>query len=156
MPVPFGFSVGDFLAVMELTWKVTQALRESAGAVHDVKTILETLMSFQRAISTCQTLALEWMQLTSGDGDGDTSLPEQSLVNGINYQLKFCRERLLKLSEKLEPYIRALMKQKGSRTARDQLYKVKWIFSREEADRLQKDLSVHVQGLERYITELGM
>jgi hypothetical protein len=150
--VLFGFSVGDFLAVMELTWKVTQALRESAGAVHDVKNILETLMSFQRAISTCQTLALEWSQLA----DGDTSLPERSLVNGINHQLKFCRERLLKLSTKLEPYTRALMKQKGNRTARDQLYKVKWIFSREEAEHLQKDLSVHVQGLERYITELGM
>jgi hypothetical protein len=150
--VLFGFSVGDFLAVMELTWKVTQALRESAGAVHDVKNILETLMSFQRAISTCQTLALEWSQLA----DGDTSLPERSLVNGINHQLKFCRERLLKLSTKLEPYTRALMKQKGNRTARDQLYKVKWIFSREEAEHLHKDLSVHVQGLERYITELGM
>jgi hypothetical protein len=152
MAVPFGFSVGDFLAVMELTWKVTQALRESAGAVHEVKTILETLMSFQRAISTCQTLALEWMQLNSGE----ISLPERSLVNGINYQLKICRERLDKLSAKLEPYTRALMRQKGNRSARDQLYKVKWIFTREEADRLQKDLSIHVQGLERYIAELGM
>jgi hypothetical protein len=152
MPVPFGFSVGDFLAVMELTWKVTQALRDSEGAVHDVQTILETLMSFQRAISTCQTLALEWMRLS----DADASLPERSLVNGINYQLKFCRERLLKLSAKLEPYTRALMKQKGTRTTWDHLHKVKWIFSREEADSLQKDLSIHVQGLERYIAELGM
>jgi hypothetical protein len=152
MACPFGFSVGDFLAVMELTWKVTQALRESAGAVHEVQTILGTLMSFQRAISTCQTLALEWSQLA----DGDASLPERSVMNGINHQLAFCRERLFKLSTKLEPYTRALMKQKGNRSAHDQLYKVKWIFSREEADRLQKDLSIHVQGLERYITELGM
>jgi hypothetical protein len=32
MAYPFGFSVGDFLAVMALTWKVTQTLRESVGA----------------------------------------------------------------------------------------------------------------------------
>jgi hypothetical protein len=155
MPVPFGFSVGDFLAVMELTWKVTQALRDSKGAVHDVQTILETLMSFQRAISTCQTLALEWTRLSDGDGDASL-LGERSLVNGINYQLTSCRKRLLELSKKLEPYTRALMKQKGNRTARDHLYKVKWIFSREEADHLQKDLSDRVQGLERYIAELGL
>jgi hypothetical protein len=154
MAAPFGFSVGDFLAVMELIWTVAQALQESAGAVHEVQTILETLMSFKKAIMTCETLALEWMRLSNGNGDA--SLPERSLVNGINYQLKFCRERLLKLSTKLEPYTKALMKQKGNRTARDHLYKVKWIFSREEADRLQKDLSIHVQGLERYIAELGL
>ncbi|KAA8904860.1 ankyrin repeat-containing domain protein [Sphaerosporella brunnea] len=153
MPAPgFGFSVGDFLAVLDLIWKVTQALSESAGAVHSVQTILETLMSFQRAISTCQTLALEWSQLVGGDA----TIPERSLVNGIQHQLKFCRERLLKLLAKLEPYTRAFMKQRASRTARDQLYKVKWIFTREEVDNLQKDISIHVQGLERYITELGI
>jgi hypothetical protein len=57
-------------------------------------------MSFQKAITTCQTLALEWTQLAKGDA----SLPERSLVNGINHQLKFCQERLTKLSAKLEPY----------------------------------------------------
>jgi hypothetical protein len=136
---------------MDITWKVAQALSESAGAVHNVQNILETLMSFQKAITTCQTLALEWTQLAKGDA----SLPERSLVNGINHQLKFCQERLTKLSAKLEPYTRAMMKQKGSRTARDQFFKVKWIFTREEAISLQKDLSVHVRGLQSYIKVLA-
>jgi hypothetical protein len=67
-------------------------------------------------------------------------------VNDINHPLKFCHERLTKLSAKLEQYTRAMMKQKGNRTVRNQLFKVKWIFTSEEADRLQNDLSIHVRG----------
>lgn len=67
MPVPFSFSVGDFLAVTELTGKVVQAWRESVGSAPGVRSFLETLTAFQRAISTCQALAVEWT--TAGWGN---------------------------------------------------------------------------------------
>jgi len=152
MPVPFGFSVGDFLAVTELTWKVVHALRENEGAVHEVQAILETLMSFQRAIFTCQTLALEWSQLS----DGEITLPERSVVNGVNHQLKLCREKLDALAKRIEQYTRSFMKQVGTRTTKEQLFKLKWMFKRDEVESLQRDLTTHIQGLETFITTLGM
>jgi len=152
MPVPFGFSVGDFLAVTELTWKVVQALRETAGSVPEVRLLLETLTSFQRAISTCQTLALEWAQLR----DGEITIAERSVENGVNHQLRLCREKLDRLAKTMEPYTRSLMKQKGTRTTRDQMTKIKWIFRKEEAENLQRDLLTHVYALEAFTSALGV
>ncbi|KAF8244107.1 hypothetical protein K440DRAFT_663648, partial [Wilcoxina mikolae CBS 423.85] len=150
--LPFGFSVGDFLAVSKLTWDVVHALRENAGSIQEVQAILEALMSFQRAISTCQTLALEWSQLS----DGDVTLPERSLVNGVNHQLKLCHAKLERLATRIEQYTRSFMKQSGTRTARDQFVKLKWMFNKAEAESLQRDLVTHVQGLEAFISTLGI
>jgi hypothetical protein len=152
MPVPFGFSVSNFLAVSKLTWDVVHALRENAGSIQETQAILKTLMSFQQAISTYQTIALEWSQLSCGD----VTLPERSLVNGVNHQLKLCHEKLERLTARIDQYTWSFMKQFGTRTARDQLVKLKWMFNKTEAESLQRDLVIHVQELEAFISALGM
>jgi hypothetical protein len=152
MPVPFGFSVGDFLVVTDLTWRVVQALRETSAAVPEVRSLLEILNSFHRVISICQTLAFDWNQLQ----DGQITISERSVENGINHQLRLCREKLEQLAKTIEPYTRACMKQKGTRTTRDKMTKVKWIFKKEEAENLQQDLGTHVQALEAFTSALGV
>ncbi|CCX12303.1 Protein of unknown function [Pyronema omphalodes CBS 100304] len=46
------------------------------------------------------------------------------------------------------------MKQPNSRTCRDHLRKIKWLFRKEDAEKLQNDLLVHVQGLTMFVTSL--
>jgi len=152
MLVPFGFSVGDYLVVTELTWKVVLALRESAGSVPEVRSFLETLTAFQRVISTFQAPALEWTQLQ----DEEITIAEKSVENGVNHQLWLCCEKLERLAKTIEPFTRSCMKQKGTRTSRDQMNKIKWILKKEDAEPLQRDLLIHIQGLEAYTSTLGM
>lgn len=152
MSVPFGFSVGDFLAVIKLIWDLPEALSESAGSIQEVHLLLVTLFSFQRLISTCQAFALEWQQLY--DKCAETSTPERSVVNGINHQLAVCRAKLEKLVGKMQPYTWSFMKQRGSRSVRDQVRKVKWMFAKEELVGLRSDLATHVDGLEHLTAAL--
>jgi hypothetical protein len=150
MAVPSGFSVGDFLAVADLTWRIVQALKEGGGSVPEVQAILETLILFDRTITTCRTLVLEWAPLSSVQ----VTISESSIINGVNYQLKLCRQKLTILSKEIEPYTRSFMKQPNSRTCRDHLRKIKWLFRKEDAEKLQKDLLVHIQGPDMFVTSL--
>jgi len=154
MPVPFGFSVGDFLAIIKLIWDLRAALSETTGSIQEVHSFLLTLFSFQRSISTCQALALEWQQLY--DECTETSTAERSVVNGINYQLTICREKLETLVDKTQPYTWSFMKQRGSRAVNDHVRKVRWMFAKDEVVRLQSDLATHVNGLEHLTSALGM
>jgi hypothetical protein len=48
------------------------------------------------------------------------------------------------------------MKQKGTRTTRDQMTKIKWIFRKEEAENLRRDLLTHFYALEAFTSALGV
>jgi hypothetical protein len=148
MAVPFGFSIGDFTAVISITWKVIQSLREVGGSIPEVQAILETLLLFNRTITTCQTLAMEWVPLSTGH--------EKSIINGVNHQLKLCQQKLNVLSTELHPYTRFFMRQTQSRTCKDHRMKIKWLFKKEDAEKLQRELMIHVQGLETSFTSLRM
>jgi len=76
--------------------------------------------------------------------------------NGVNHQLLLCREKLERLAKTIEPYTRSRMKQRGTRTSRDQMNKIKRILKKEDAEPLQRDLLIPIQGLEAYTSTLGM
>lgn len=50
MPVPFGFSVGDFLAVISLAIKICQALDESSDVLREFQDIRQELRSFNHVV----------------------------------------------------------------------------------------------------------
>jgi hypothetical protein len=52
-------------------------------------------------------------------------------------------------------YTRVFTKNPSSKTARDTLFKVKWLFKREEVEGLVQDLRCHIHGLEVFTIELG-
>ena len=47
MPAPFGFGVGDFIAVIELITKVGKALRDSGGAASEYQDVVQELESLR-------------------------------------------------------------------------------------------------------------
>jgi thermostable 8-oxoguanine DNA glycosylase len=76
--------------------------------------------------------------------------------NGVNDQLRLCCEKLERLAKTIEHYTRSCMKQRGTRTSRDQMNKKKWILKKEDAEPLQRDLLILIQGLGAYTSTLGM
>ncbi|RYP12305.1 hypothetical protein DL765_007416 [Monosporascus sp. GIB2] len=68
MAVPFGFSVGDFLAVGKLIWQIAVELRENGEAAPEYQSLLIELEALERALRRLQTLRPgkhELLQLTS-------------------------------------------------------------------------------------------
>ena len=47
MPVPFGFGVGDFIAVIRLITRVGKALKESGGAASEYQDVIQELEYLQ-------------------------------------------------------------------------------------------------------------
>ncbi|KAK5125232.1 hypothetical protein LTR85_000908 [Meristemomyces frigidus] len=66
MPVPFGVSVGDFIAGIEFLYSIKEALEESAGSRAQYQGVLSTLQSSQQALERLNTFAG-----TLGDEDRD-------------------------------------------------------------------------------------
>ena len=59
MPVPIGFSVGDFIAVIGLITKVGKALKDSGGAASEYQDVVQELESFQTVLQSLGALPLK-------------------------------------------------------------------------------------------------
>ncbi len=59
MSVPFGFSAGDFLAVIGLVVKICQALDESTGSLAEFQDIRQELKSFRHIVDSIQKAAID-------------------------------------------------------------------------------------------------
>ncbi|KEF62858.1 uncharacterized protein A1O9_00831 [Exophiala aquamarina CBS 119918] len=57
MPIPFGFSVGDFLTVIDLTAKIVGALSDAGGASTEYQHALIEIEGFQRVINIVSKLS---------------------------------------------------------------------------------------------------
>ena len=56
MPAPFGFGVGDFIAVIELIVKVRKALKDSGGALSEFQDVVQELGSLQSILTHLGTI----------------------------------------------------------------------------------------------------
>lgn len=87
MVVPFGISIGDFVAVGNLAYQIAQALSETRGAVSDYSSLIEMLKSLSGSLQTVSGFI-------SGSSTGAMVKPDIALINGINYHVQCC-QRLL-------------------------------------------------------------
>jgi hypothetical protein len=87
MAVPFGISIGDFIAVGRLAYQIAQALSETRGAVSDYSSLIEMLKSLSGSLQTVS-------EFISGPSTESMVKPDKALINGINYHVQCC-QRLL-------------------------------------------------------------
>jgi hypothetical protein len=87
MAVPFGISIGDFIAVGSLAYQIAQALSETRGAVSDYSSLIEMLKSLSGSLQTVS-------DFISGPSTESMVKPDKALINGINYHVQCC-QRLL-------------------------------------------------------------
>ena len=56
MPVPFGFGVGDFIAVIKLITRVAHALKDSGGAASEYQAVVQELEYLQTILAHLGTV----------------------------------------------------------------------------------------------------
>ena len=59
MPVPFGFGVGDFIAVIKLIARVAHALKNSGGAASEYQDVIQELEYLQTVLAHLGTVRFQ-------------------------------------------------------------------------------------------------
>ncbi|KAI0429140.1 hypothetical protein F5Y09DRAFT_268839 [Xylaria sp. FL1042] len=83
MSAPFGFSVGDFLAVISLVFKICQALDNASGSVAEFRDVKQQLKSFGHVVDGLQKAGVDPSTISS---ENAALLPEilQSCTEALN------------------------------------------------------------------------
>jgi hypothetical protein len=87
MVVPFGISIGDFVALAQLAHEVANALNDARGAAADYKSLIELLRSLKTSVSAiCGFL--------SGSSFSAQLDVEQAFINGLSFHAACCHRLL--------------------------------------------------------------
>lgn len=143
MAIPFGFSIGDFIAVADLARSIVRALSESRGSTADYKSLCEVLFSLDRSLHVASAI---FLHPSSGPG---TSL-DMGPLNGIHYELGRCRRLMEEFLISSKKYTEALLNGQGSRFKRE-WRKVTWcLYKTEDVQKLQENLKGHLDAFNFY------
>jgi len=113
MAVPFVFSMGDFLAAIELTIRIGKALRESSGATAECRLVLQDLHLLRQMLELLQSLQ------PAGTGS--------SYLNAIRGTALSCLVPLRALADKLDSSYSLLLGEKSSANLfRKSRRKIQW------------------------------
>lgn len=144
MPVPFGFSVGDFLAVGDLARKIAIALDESRGATAEYKALCELLLSLNRSLHA--TSAIFFSSNKGGRGSSN-----QALLNGIAFELRCCKQLMDEFLKASRKYTESLLNGNPGRRFKDEWRKITWsLYRTDDVKKLQANLQGHMTAFQMY------
>jgi hypothetical protein len=114
MPIPFGFSIGDFIAVGSLITDITCSLREVGGSKSEYQELLRELESLQHALSHLDKLQV------GGSSPVD--------LDSIKYAALSCRRPLEQFLANIRKYDKSLGVWNERGRLRSAADKVRWAF----------------------------
>ena len=147
MPVPFGFSVGDFFTLTQLIAKVIRALGDSRGSEHEYQSLVQKLLSLLRAIHLAEETALRCASAHSQDHS--LSAP----LNGIAREREICCKLIEDFLARSEKYTVPFIHKFGGAKA---FKKITWLFHSKDVSDLERDLRAHTDAIHIYICGMGL
>ncbi|TRX90094.1 hypothetical protein FHL15_009013 [Xylaria flabelliformis] len=165
MPVSFGFSVGDFIAVATLVHKIIQAIDENKGAATDYKSCVSML----RSLHSCICSIKNSLKLTQDASS--FQFHEAALANGVMYEINICMDLLNAFLDSTYKYTASLLHSSEARNFEEaqtamSLFragratikklekswtKISWaIFRKEDIRKLELTLQPHLSALQLY------
>ncbi|KAK2754429.1 hypothetical protein FQN54_007073 [Arachnomyces sp. PD_36] len=168
MVVPFGISVGDFIAVGKLVHDIIDALNKSKGAAADYRSFISTLKSLSNSLNTIKDFLGQVTQEAS-----HYQVHEAALLNGIGHEIDCCKTLLKSFLKDTYDYTASLLPSDAaerfgvaddfaSHSSRKKVAvrrlavmwkEVSWaVFRKEDVQRLERDLQGHMRALQTYST----
>ncbi|KAJ4186645.1 hypothetical protein NW759_016934 [Fusarium solani] len=130
MSVGFGFSVGDFIAGLELVATIIDALRETGDSSRRHRELIRELYSLEAALLQVKRLELH------------ESLNAEKIA--LHSAASQCQRTIMDFWQTIQEYGPSLGRSAGSPTLKDQWMKVKWaLFKEEEVEKFKADLRGH-------------
>ncbi|KAI9654194.1 MAG: hypothetical protein M1821_006722 [Bathelium mastoideum] len=141
MPIPFGISVGDFIAFIDTTVKVVNALKDSTGSSQEYRDVVRELESLKLALTEVRNVKTD---------DAQTKAALDSVV--LN-----CQRTVQDFLNKIEKYKLSLgsiaRSEKKIKTA---LRKIQWaLYSKEDVREFQMLLYLHTASLNLLVARIN-
>jgi len=140
MIAPFGFSVGDFLAVGALIINLTRVLKSAA------------LASPANAALIAELECLHWTLVTADRFISSHQIASESIQNGIKEQARLCSQTLSKFAVVLEKYCESKAQGGLKNKARRVWMKVMvGMSAEEEKRRLREGIRTYLDAIHCYL-----
>lgn len=145
MAVPFGFSIGDIIAVGDLARRVAKALDESRGATAEIKSLCQLLFSLDRSLEVASAIFLYSSRSTHSNSTIDTGP-----LNGMRHEVECCKRLMEEFLDSSKKYTGTLINGQGSRL-KQEWKKISWcLFKAEDVQNLQTNLRGHLEAFNFY------
>ncbi|KAK4565339.1 hypothetical protein LTR86_003956 [Recurvomyces mirabilis] len=140
MPIPFGVSVGDFIAGIGFVYDNVKCLEDSVGSQANYRGLVDALQSLRLALNSAKTA---------------TDVAERDSITGIINACEASLDRFWAKNHKYESHLGH--KQGTSRTdLKTQWRKVRWhMCGKDEARDLQHELEIHISALNLLLLRYG-
>jgi Fungal N-terminal domain of STAND proteins len=135
MPVAFGFSVGDFIAALELVGTVINALRNSSKSGASFRSLINELYALETALLRVKRLNIK-----------DYSTVKVTALYQAALQCQNTIDAFWKKTQKYQPHL-----QGGgtSSKVKDAWYKIKWALCKiEDVETFRAEIRGHISSLE--------
>ncbi|PVH82988.1 hypothetical protein DL98DRAFT_570192 [Cadophora sp. DSE1049] len=143
MSVGFGFSVGDFIAAIDLIGKVIDALRSSSEAGSEYRELLVQLFSLETAL----------LQVKRLDCD-DTQYQE---VIALRQAAAQCKRTIDSFWEKNKRYQPSLEGRGSTSTLRNGWMKIRWaVCKKDDITKFKRDLAGHTEAIQLLLATVQM
>lgn len=144
MPVGFGFSVGDFIAGINLLIDIVKSFSKSHGAKADYQELGRELVSLKNALESIQALSLNTAQAA-----------QVSAVNTAVDGCHLCVDGFVQRNSKFRSLESAPKKQWSLAAFKNGVLGVKWaILKKNKVARFRADVQAHSNGIQMLLATL--
>ena len=148
MPVGFGFSVGDFVAVLNLVRTVIEALKTAGGAKEDFQGLLRQLHALEKVLTRVRDIEL----------DDEQDLDKVALRHAAS-QCQDTIDGFLARIAKYQPHLGKVTPNKPDYLARTKVawMTIRWAVCRaDDLTKLKATLNAHVVSMELLLLAVQM
>jgi hypothetical protein len=143
MSVGFGFSVGDFIATLELVATVTDALRESGEASNRYRELVRQLYTLETVLLRVKRLELDESQ--------------HAEYVALQQAASQCQRTIDDFWKKIQKYQAPLSSGGTSSKLKESWMKIRWAVCRtEDVNTFKADLVGHTESIQLLLTTIQM
>ncbi|KAI9692305.1 MAG: hypothetical protein M1822_006536 [Bathelium mastoideum] len=141
MPIPFGISVGDFIAFIDTTVKVVNALKDSTGSSQEYRDVVRELESLKLALTEVRNVKTD---------DAQAKAALDSVVMN-------CQRTVQDFLNKIEKYnLSPGCMTRSEKKVKTVLRKIQWaLYSKEEVREFQMLLYLHTASLNLLVARIN-
>ncbi|KAI9712380.1 MAG: hypothetical protein M1820_001593 [Bogoriella megaspora] len=132
MPVPFGISIGDFIASIDITVRIVNALKDCTGSSKEYQGVIRELESLRLALVEVQNVKTD---------DPQTKAALNSVISN-------CQQTIQDFLTKVQKYDISLGSAADSHKLKNNLRKIQWaLYSRDDVRGFQMQILSHATSL---------
>lgn len=150
----FGFSVGDFLAVISLIDRVASALNSATGSASELRSLVQALSAISTSVKATKDFYSTFDAAITTTEETVFEIAKTVYV-AVSEQVRQCIDLLTAFAKVIEPYESALLGD-ATKVVRRQWKKITWLRKKADLVTFETSLGFHLRAIENHNLLLNM